>query len=116
MLPESHDPQEWIKAIAYVLFAAIGGMLGYLIRASDNEAKVRLHLVALEGAAAGFVGFMVFLLCQAYHMSPQWTGVVVGVCGWLGASATIRILEGVVFRRLGLEKRNGSAPSQSSTD
>lgn len=90
------------QLLLYPLFAAIGGVLGYVLRALDAGLKVSFWRAVLEAAAAGFVGVLVMLICQSMHMSAQWTGVAVGVCGWLGATASIRMLERIVRRKLGV--------------
>lgn len=94
----------WVQATAYAIFAAVGGILGYLMRTIDKGKKISWSRAMLEGGSAAFVGFISMLLCQASNMSPQWTGVVVGVSGWLGASVSIRMLELAVRKRLGLEE------------
>lgn len=91
----------FIKASAYVAFSAIGGMLGFAMRQVDSKQPFNILRCVLEGAGAAFVGMLVLLMCQAMNLSPQWTGVIVGVCGWLGASASIRMLEGIVRNRIG---------------
>lgn len=93
----------WVRAAAYTAFSAIGGMLGFTMRAMDGKQKEKFSIwrCLVEGAAAAFVGFLVLMICEAMNLSPQWTGVIVGVCGWLGASATIRMLETVVRNKLG---------------
>lgn len=93
----------WFRAAAYTAFSAIGGMLGFTMRAIDGKQKEKFSFLRciVEGAAAAFVGLLVLLICEAMNLSPQWTGVIVGVCGWLGASATIRMLETVVRNKLG---------------
>lgn len=97
------DPHwKWVQPLAYALFAAVGGFLGHLLRAIDAKQKINWLRAALEGVAAGFVGLLVMLMCNAMGFSSQWTGVVVGVCGWLGANVTIRILEKIVRRKLGI--------------
>lgn len=103
------DPwaQTWIRATAYTLFASTGGVMGYLMRTIDKKDKINWGRAALEGGAAGFVGFIILLVCQAMKLSEQWTGVIVGVSGWLGASATIRMLEGLVRKKLGVETSTG---------
>lgn len=91
----------WMKATAYVAFSAVGGMLGFCMRQVDRKEPFSFLRCLLEGAGAAFVGLLVLLICQAMNLSPQWTGVIVGVCGWLGASATIRMLESLVRNKLG---------------
>ncbi len=102
MLPD--DPQfSWIRILAYASFAAMGGFMGHLMRTLDSREKLQWSRAMLEGIAAGFVGLLVLFACQAMQLSEQWTGVIVGVCGWLGASASIRVLESVIFKKLGIE-------------
>lgn len=98
----------WLKALGYSLFAAIGGFMGHLLRTIDSGKTISWSRAVLEGASAAFVGFMMMLLCQAMKLGPEWTGVIVGVAGWLGASVSIRVLETFVRRKLGLEKKDES--------
>lgn len=95
----------WLKALAFTAFSAIGGALGHLMRNYDKK-PFSWGRCFLESMAAGFVGLLMLLVCEAMDLSPQWTGVIVGVSGWLGANATIRMLEGLVRKRLGLETLN----------
>ncbi len=92
----------WVKAILYAALATFGGFLGYVMRALDRSTPIRYGHACVEGLAAGFVGLLVMLMCNATNMSDQWTGVVVGVSGWLGANASIRMLEKLVFKKLGI--------------
>lgn len=93
----------WVKTLMFAAFAAFGGLMGHLMRTIDKNQKVIWSRATLEGGAAGFVGFIVLMMCNAMNLSDQWTGVIVGVCGWLGANATIRMLEKVVMKKLGLD-------------
>lgn len=79
--------------------------MGHLMRTIDSRQKINWSREILEGGAAGFVGLLVLLVCQAMNLSERWTGVVVGVSGWLGANATIRMLESIVLKKLGIEKQ-----------
>ncbi len=92
----------WVKAIAYAAFASIGGMLGHLMRTFDKR-PISWGKCILEGIAAGFVGLLMLLVCDAMGLGEQWTGVIVGVSGWLGANATIRMIESLVRKRLGID-------------
>lgn len=116
MIPSDPWNVWWFKALAYTFFAAFGGLVGHLMRTLDKREKIRWGRAALEGGAAGFVGLLVLLLCQAMSMSEQWTGVIVGVSGWLGANATIRMLESIVMKRLGIEKRTGEPVLEREND
>lgn len=90
----------WLRALAYAAFAALGGILGHLMRIVNQKSKVHWGRAVLEGVAAGFVGLLVLFLCDAMKLGQQWTGIIVGVSGWIGASATMRLLELIVRRRL----------------
>lgn len=96
----------WMKMILYALLASFGGFLGHVMRSLDTGEPINCGRALVEGLAAGFVGLLVMLMCSAMNVSEQWTGVIVGVSGWLGANASIRMLERVVFRQLGLEGRD----------
>lgn len=106
--PTPHGFGFW-QLLLYPVFAAFGGFLGYVLRAMDAGTKVSMWRAVIEAAAAGFVGVLVMLACEAMHLSAQWTGVMVGVCGWLGATASIRMLERVVRRKLGVSDIGASA-------
>lgn len=101
----------WIKAATYALFAAFGGAMGHLVRSIHNNQKISWTRSLVEASAAGFVGILVLFACQAMNLSEQWTGLIVGVCGWLGASTTIAMLENVVRKKLGID---GAANEQSN--
>lgn len=92
----------WVKAILYAVLATFGGFLGYVMRALDKSTPISYGRAYVEGLAAGFVGLLVMLMCDVMNMPDQWTGVIVGVSGWLGANASIRMLEKLVFKKLGI--------------
>jgi len=100
----------WIRAIGYTAFAAFGGAMGHLMRSLDKKEPINWSRTLLESFSAGFVGCIVLLMCSAMKLSEQWTGVIVGVSGWLGASVTIRMLEGIVRKKIGLEGEPPNAP------
>lgn len=93
---------EWLqKVLMYVSLAVIGGALGHVMRTADGG-RIRWGRVLLEAASAGFVGFLMLLMCNAYGLADEWTGLLVGVSGWLGANTSIGLLEKVVYNKLGL--------------
>jgi len=92
----------WGKTAAYALLASVGGFLGHIMRALDRSDRISWLRAMIESLAAGFVGILVTLACNALSLNDQWTGLIVGVCGWLGANASIRILEKVAFKKLGV--------------
>lgn len=102
MLPEDFN-HEWLKILAYSSLAAIGGGLGYIMRTMDARQAVQIGKVLLNMAAAGFVGYLIWEACNAMGISEQWTGVLVGVSGWLGAGASIKTLEKLIFNKLGIQ-------------
>ena len=108
-----------IETAGLILFAVLGGVLGYSYRTMRMSQKVMIWRALLEGGAAGFVGLLVVFICMELHLSPYWTGTIVGVCSWLGADATIRMLEKLVYRKFGLTVPNpafGEPYVPTSTD
>jgi LydA holin phage, holin superfamily III len=92
----------WFLKLSYIALAWFGGAMGYVMGQLEKEKKVSFWRMLTEGTASAFVGIIVMLLCQAMKLSPEWTGVVVGVCGWLGANVSIRLLEKAVKKRIGV--------------
>lgn len=92
----------WVRALLYTSLAMLGGFLGQVMRDLDAGKRVRIGRAGIEGVSAGFVGLLVMLICTELALSEHWTGVIVGVSGWLGANASIRMLERVVFKRFGI--------------
>lgn len=116
MLPEDPSQFSWVKLVSYTSLAGLGGVLGHLLRVVDSGAKVVWTRAILEGVSASFVGTLFLLTCQAMHLNEMWTGVVVGLAGWLGANASVRILERVVYKKLGLSKElKSDEPDQNPT-
>jgi alpha-D-ribose 1-methylphosphonate 5-phosphate C-P lyase len=74
-----------------------------MIRTLDKQRKINFARAALEGVAAGFVGLLMLFMCDEMGMSKQWTGVIVGVAGWMGPSATMRVLDTIIRRRLNIK-------------
>lgn len=92
-----------MKLAAYTGLAWIGGALGYLVRALDQGIRPSFARAIIEASAAAFAGLLFYLLCSATNVSPEMTGVIVGVSGWLGASASIRLLEPLVKKKTGVQ-------------
>lgn len=111
-----NDPQKsaqllalagWLKGAAYVLLAAVAGALGHIFGRMDAGKPVRLWETLVQTLGAGFVGLLVMWMCQAGNWSPPMTAVTVGVSGWLGASASIQMLQRFIWGRLGLNRNPG---------
>lgn len=102
------DPNELNIAhtAGYAAFAAAGGMLGYVLRTMDANKPVSWRRMSVETGAAGFVGLLAMLACNALDVQPTWTGVIVGMSGWLGATASMRLIETLVYKRLGIGRED----------
>ncbi len=98
----------WAKGLAYVVFSAFAGGLGYILRAMNNGYNVSWKRVVVEMLGSGFSGVVVLWICQVSKVGAEWTGIIVGITGWLGAQATILALETLVRRKLGLERSSAS--------
>lgn len=100
------DPFEnwYIKALAFTLFAVLAGFLGHMMRTFEAKDKFSWTILIIKSLSAGLTGFMMFLLCIALNFSDIWTGIIVGVFGWLGADATIQVLKSFVYSMLKVDK------------
>lgn len=103
MPPELEPFRWWISALGYTTFAAVGGLLSYLLRSLDKGQPVTFRASLVQFACAGFAGLIILFLCNAMALSEEWKGVVVGVAGWLGAESTIKMLGDKVRKTLGLD-------------
>lgn len=91
--------KEWyLTTVLFLILAALGGMIGSIIRMLDAEEHINWFVVFVETLASAFSGVIVMLLCQALGFNLQWTGVIVGVCGWFGGRTTMLWLEKRVRR------------------
>jgi hypothetical protein len=104
----------WFGTICYASFAAFAGGLGYVLRSMEANQPVSLTRIVVEALAAGLVGLLAMWICQAVHLSMQWTAVTVGVCGWLGANASIQVLQRIVWKKLGLSPQGARNDRPSS--
>ena len=91
--------REWyITTGLFLILAMLGGLIGSMIRMLDDKGHINWFVVAVESLASAFSGVIVMLLCQALGFNLQWTGVIVGVCGWFGGRTTMLWLEARVRR------------------
>lgn len=102
---EHFSLSDWLTSLGYVLLSAVAGGLGYVMRENDKGNKLNGWRALTEVAASGLVGFLVMLLCRAMEFDPLWSGFIVGIFGWLGANVSIRLLERIVYERLGIKLR-----------
>lgn len=100
--PTEPDIANLVSLGLYAVFAGVGGMLGYLIRTIQSGGIIKWPRAVLEGFSAGFLGLVVTFICEALTLNSSWTGAIVGVSGWMGASASAKVVELLVARRLGI--------------
>lgn len=103
-MDKSSDEMSWVIVVLYALFAAVGGVLGYIARALDRKEAVLWWRALFEAASAAFAGVLVMLACQAMGFSLQWTGMLVGVFGWVGGASAMQLLEKLASRKLGVRE------------
>lgn len=94
---------KWITYIGFVLFGIAGGIIGYSIREQQKGEKIVWSRAVLEGLASGFVGILVLLLSVEMGFSMMWAGFLVGVFGWIGATASIGVFNRIIASRAGFD-------------
>ena len=95
----------WLTEAGYAMLAAIGGLLGHVMREHDRGNSLNWVRAAFEAASSGFIGILVMMACFAVGLSPLWSGFIVGIFGWLGADASIRVIDQYVYRKWGIKLR-----------
>ena len=91
---------DFMKSWAYVLIAAVGGVLGHMMRKLGAQQPIHIGETALQGVGAAFAGYLVLLGCRSAGIPPEVSGVIIGLCGWLGADATLMLLQSYIYRKL----------------
>jgi|GEM_PF-2925398 len=95
-----------IWGLLNVLYAMTAGALGYLSRTTSPEVdlgfKPRVFIV--QTLAAGFVGSVALMLCMLLEWNDYATLVLVGFFGWMGAPASMVIIEKFIYNKLGITK------------
>lgn len=100
-----------VEFMAHGVWAAAAGFFGFVLRRIEDNLPVDLKRGSIEVGAAAFVGLLVLMLCREFGMSANMTGVTVGVAAWMGATATIRILEKKLFGDKFLIKKKSDDPN-----
>ncbi|MEE4452851.1 phage holin family protein [Novosphingobium resinovorum] len=106
----------WAKVLFFMGVASLGGGLGHVMRESDKGNRILFWRVLLNMAGSGFVGLLVTFLCRAMKLDDLWTGFVVGVFGWLGATVSIQLLERVVYKKLNIPLRANTEQRVTAQD
>lgn len=99
------DSRKLLESVAFSALSGFGGALGYIYREIQNDKRPNAWRALVEASAAAFVGVPMFLLCDVMNFGIHWTAITVSVFGWLGAAATIHVLEKLVFKKLGVGER-----------
>lgn len=105
-LPPNEPPFSWLQMALVAAFAAVGGAIGYVLRAMDGNEPILFWKAVVEFVAAGFVGVLSGLLCSVWGLSIVWTTFIAGTFGMIGARATTQVMQRAVWAKLGLNRRS----------
>lgn len=97
--------RDW-EAEGLTFLGGIGGLLAYAVQTQEKGEPFLWRKAIVQFASSAFVGFIVYSLCQALGINGLWLGPIVGVFGWLGATATIQVAKRFVFNKLGYTEDN----------
>lgn len=108
--PLSYSLQEYGIVLATAL---LGGLANWWIKVRKGE-LVGWSIAALIGelCVSAFAGLTAFWLCEWWGMQPLLTAAVVGMSGHAGArglNALESIGQGVIERKLGIDRRKDEA-------
>lgn len=97
----------------WALFGFIGGAIGYLLRHDDDYRRVKPTELIVEGLGAGFVGAIVSMVAQYYHLGAPETGALVGISALIGARATMQFLREQLAERFNIGKKKAEAEDEN---
>lgn len=102
-MPEK-DPTNYpmIMYVWVVALAAWGGVVNYISKVRSGAAR-RFNFAELLGeiVTSGFVGVLVFWICEYYQVPPLASAPIIGIAGHYGAR-TIWVIERFLERRYGM--------------
>jgi hypothetical protein len=99
----------WLRTLGFMLFSATAGALGYMMRTMDSGQKIGKIRLLIEFLSSGMVGLFAMWICRIKGVSFEITAISVGVSGWLGASASIQVIQRFVWRNLKLNRSQDDA-------
>ena len=88
------------------------GALARMLR--NQEAKLRIGLVASEFFIAGFTGIMLFWLTRGVVTDAGWVYALAGVAGWLGPKAMDKLVE-IVSKKSGYDLSSAAQSKETET-
>lgn len=91
---------EFIRSWVYIMIAAIGGALGHMMRRLGSQQPIKVGETLLQAVGAAFAGYLVLLGCRSLDIPPDVSGLIIGLCGWLGADATLMLLQDYIYKKI----------------
>lgn len=98
-----------VQAIPFlfaIMLSCIGGLVSYLNRMNRDGFAFSFFRLSVEIVTSGFVGIVVFMLCDAAELGWSYTAAIVAISGHMGARALF-LLENMALkpflRRYGYE-------------
>lgn len=101
----------WLAFVAIVVFAFLGGVVGYTTKENERGQSVIWRRAFMEGVGSGFVGVLVLLVSLEMGISLLLAGFLAGVFGYLGVMASIGVFNRFISSKTGFEM-----PKDKETD
>lgn len=111
--PPEQEEITFVETLLYSALAGVGGVLAYMVRTLNKGERPVWYRAVLEMFSSGFVGLLAMLLCKALNLDWQWSGVIVGVFGWLGAETSIVLLSNFIRERIGIGVKDDSSRQET---
>ena len=102
MIEKDPSTYSWLTYTWVLLLSAWGGAVSFFNRVKNGDSRPTNFMEFIgELITSAFTGVITFYLCEAAHIPPLWTAVMVGICGHMGTRALYQ-LEKIVQRKLGI--------------